>query len=227
MDECEIERVTQGNLEIMNPISEKKLLLAGKYADLRPGKSVLDIGCGNGTLLDLWQKEFGIKGTGIELQNASASRAKGRLHNTGISIIEGDALSYVPEETYDTVCALGTSFIFDGAEKTLEHLAGFVKEGGSLVIGDRFWRKTVVPPEFAREWREVPTSFELISTARFLGFTLGGLICASDDEWDLYESAVWQNAVSEKMYDYLELIQDEYLAFGREFMGWGCFVFRS
>ena len=227
MDEDEIGMLTQGKMNIMNPVSEKKLILAGKYANLKPGMLVLDVGCGNGTLLSLWQKEFGISGTGIELQKESAARAKELLRGTGISVIEGDAAECIPEGPYDTVCAFGTSFIFGGAEKTLEYLAGFVKEGGSLVIGDRFWKKESVPPDFAREWRDVPTSLELVSTARYLGLTLTGMLSASDEEWDQYESAVWQNAVSENLYDYLEQIQDEYLTYGREYMAWGCFVFRS
>jgi len=227
MDDDEIGKLTQGNMRIMNPVSETKLILAGKYANLKPGMSVLDVGCGNGTLLHLWQKEFGISGTGIELQKESAARARDLLKNTDIYIIEGDALSYLPDEPYDVVCAFGTAFIFGGAEKAMEHLAGFVKEGGSLVIGDRFWKKESVPPDFAREWRDVPTSLELVSTARYLGLTLAGMLSASDEEWDQYESAVWKNAISEHMYDYLEQIQDEYLTYGREYMAWGSFVFRS
>ncbi|WP_319378098.1 SAM-dependent methyltransferase [uncultured Methanocorpusculum sp.] len=226
MDDDEIGKRTQSNLKIMNPVSETKLILAGKYANLKPGMSVLDVGCGNGTLLDLWHKEFGIVGTGIELQKESASRARNLLEGTGITVIEGDGAAYIPDESFDAVCAFGTAFIFGGAEAALEQLAGQVKEGGCLVIGDRVWKKTMVPPEFAREWGEVPTAFELTSTARELGFTLTGMISASSDDWDRYESAIWQNAVSENMDEYLRYIQDEYLAYGREFMDWSCFVFQ-
>jgi len=84
-DEDEIGMLTQGNMNIMNPVSEKKLILSRKYANLKPGMSVLDVGCGNGTLLSLWHKEFGISGCGIELQKESASRAKELLQGTGYS----------------------------------------------------------------------------------------------------------------------------------------------
>ncbi len=53
------------------------------------------------------------------------------------------------------------------------------------------------------------------------------MISASSDDWGRYESAVWQNAVSKNMDGYLRHIQDEYLACGREFMDWSCFVFKS
>lgn len=227
MDDDEIGKLTQGNMRIMNPVSETKLILAGKYANLKPGMSVLDVGSGNGTLLHLWHKAFGICGTGIELQKESASRAKELLRGTGITVIEEDAAAYVPNESYDVVSVFGTAFIFGGTEAALNHLAGYVKDGGCLVIGDRVWKKTVVPPEFAREWAEVPTAFELTSAARELGFTLTGMISASSDDWDRYDSAVWQNAASKNMDGYLRHIQDEYLAYGREFMEWSCFVFKS
>ncbi len=45
MDDYEIGKLTQGNMKIMNPVSETKLILARKYANLKPGMSVLDVGC--------------------------------------------------------------------------------------------------------------------------------------------------------------------------------------
>ncbi|MDU9375913.1 putative protein YjhP [Methanocorpusculaceae archaeon Sp1] len=239
MDFAEIETITQGTLKIMNPISEEKLLQAGKTAGLAPKKRVLDIGCGNGTTLSLWHKAFGITGTGIELRQSSAATARNTLAGTTIEIRCVDAATLVPKEPYNTVAALGTSFIFGGAEKALAHLAEHADENGStIVIGDRFWRTDRVPAEFAREWREVPTAYEIASTARDLGFTLAGMITASTDEWDAYESAIWKNALeyidarendpaSDEVALYLEQIQDEYLAYGREYMGWGLFVLRQ
>lgn len=239
MEFAEIETITQGELEIMNPISEEKLLRAGKMAGLCPGKRVLDIGCGNGTALSLWHKTFGITGTGIEIRPSSAARARNTLAGTPIEIRCVDASVLVPKEPYDAVTALGTSFIFGGAEKALAHLAEYADENGSVVlIGDRFWRTDRVPPEFARGWTEVPTAYELAVTARELGFTLTGMITASTDEWDAYESAIWNSALAyidlhenepaaDELAAYLEQIQDEYLAYGREYIGWGLFVFRQ
>ena len=152
MEFAEIETITQGELEIMNPISEEKLLRAGKMAGLCPGKRVLDIGCGNGTALSLWYKTFGITGTGIEIRPSSAARARNTLAGTPIEIRCVDASVLAPKEPYDVVTALGTSFIFGGAEKALANLAEYADENGSVVlIGDRFWRTDRVPPEFARE----------------------------------------------------------------------------
>lgn len=215
----------------MNPVSEEKLILAGKYANLSSDTRVLDLGCGNGTALFLWNKTFGITGTGIEIRKSSAKKAKELLAGTGIEILADDATEF-PDDTYNAVSAIGISFLFDGVEGALHHIAEF--EADAIIIGDRFWGRKEVPPEFSREWAEVPTSFEVVETARKLGYRLAGLITATKDEWDVYESAIWQNCVSyialEKegaleVAEYLECIQDEYLSFGREYMDWGQFVF--
>ncbi len=44
MDDDEIGKLTQGNMKIMNPVSETKLILAGKYANLKPGMSDAETG---------------------------------------------------------------------------------------------------------------------------------------------------------------------------------------
>ncbi|MDE2545633.1 MAG: methyltransferase type 12, partial [Methanocorpusculum sp.] len=64
------------------------------------------------------------------------------------------------------------------------------------------------------------------------------LISASPDECYTYESSIWTSALeyidlhenepaADELAAYLEQIQDEYLAYGREYMGWGLFIFRQ
>lgn len=228
----ELDEITQGNLSIMNPVSFEKLIQVGKLANFSDGTKVLDIGCGNGTALSLWQKNFGITGTGVELRSSSAENAKKLLSERGIEVLNIDAKMFDGVEEYDAISMIGTAFIFGGVEGALYHAAGF--EYKYILIGDRFWSGKYVPPEFSREWMEVPTAFELVGTARELGYQLLGLVAATKDEWDLYESSIWQNALSyiasgksvaEEVSEYLERIQDEYLSYGREFMDWGVFVF--
>ncbi|MBL6952501.1 MAG: methionine biosynthesis protein MetW [Alphaproteobacteria bacterium] len=74
-------------------------VLAGMVA---PGARVLDIGCGDGDLLDFLQRERNIDGRGMELSqdgvNASVSR--------GLSVVQGDAdwdLADYPDGAFDVV----------------------------------------------------------------------------------------------------------------------------
>ena len=61
---------------------------------------VLDIGCGDGTLLRLLAEKRGVDGRGIELSQAGVNSCVAR----GLSVIQGDAdtdLVYYPDLAFD------------------------------------------------------------------------------------------------------------------------------
>ena len=73
------------------------LLIAEMVA---PGSRVLDIGCGDGTLLRILSEKHGVDGRGIELSQAGVNQCVAQ----GLSVIQGDAdtdLVYYPEAAFD------------------------------------------------------------------------------------------------------------------------------
>lgn len=63
---------------------------------------VLDVGCGDGALLDLLVHERGIDGRGLELSQSGVNKCVAR----GLSVVQGNAdtdLSYYPDNGFDTV----------------------------------------------------------------------------------------------------------------------------
>lgn len=69
---------------------------------VEPGSRVLDVGCGDGTLLSWLGKRKDVDGRGIELSMAGVSAAVAQ----GLSVIQGDAdtdLKHYPAGAFDTV----------------------------------------------------------------------------------------------------------------------------
>jgi methionine biosynthesis protein MetW len=65
-----------------------------------PGSRVLDIGCGDGTLLRILADKHGVDGRGIELSQAGVNSCVAQ----GLAVIQGDAdddLAYYPDLAFD------------------------------------------------------------------------------------------------------------------------------
>ncbi len=85
------------------------------------GASVIDIGCGEGDLLDWLQREKAIRGRGIEINQQRVNRAIAR----GLSVIQGDAgsdLAYYPTQAYDYAILSQTLQALDNPREVLEQL---------------------------------------------------------------------------------------------------------
>jgi len=67
---------------------------------VRPGARVLDVGCGEGALLELLEREKGVDGRGIEISASGVSACLAR----GLSVMQGDAdrdLAEFPARAFD------------------------------------------------------------------------------------------------------------------------------
>jgi methionine biosynthesis protein MetW len=67
---------------------------------VRPGSRVLDVGCGEGELLELLAREKGVEGRGLEISPEGVSACLAR----GLAVVQGDAdddLDYFPARAFD------------------------------------------------------------------------------------------------------------------------------
>jgi methionine biosynthesis protein MetW len=60
---------------------------------VRPGSRVLDVGCGEGALLELLTRDKGVDGRGLEISQAGVSAALAR----GLAVVQGDADRDLPD----------------------------------------------------------------------------------------------------------------------------------
>ena len=78
-------------------------------ADLLPNNTrVLDVGCGDGSLMNLLKKEKNVEVRGLELNQENVQEC---IHR-GLPVIQGNAeteLHQFPDKSFDYVCLLYTS----------------------------------------------------------------------------------------------------------------------
>ncbi|MBX3597507.1 MAG: methionine biosynthesis protein MetW [Rhizobiaceae bacterium] len=91
-------------------------------ADLIPaGAKVLDVGCGNGELLELLRDEKNIDARGVEISQRGVNECVAR----GLSVIQGDAdtdLVYYPDSSFDYALLSQTLQATRNPRQVLEHL---------------------------------------------------------------------------------------------------------
>jgi methionine biosynthesis protein MetW len=136
-------------------------LIAGMIA---PGSRVLDIGCGDGALIDYLYRTRGCDARGLELDMAEVTRAVAH----GLPVMQGDAdsdLSQYPEAAFDYVVLSRT---LQAVERPAEVLRQMLRIGRHAVVSfPNFghWRvrwqllasgRMPVTSVWSRPWHETP-----------------------------------------------------------------------
>lgn len=240
MNFLELKDIAEREIELVNPISPQKILTIGKYAGMAPGKTLLDFGCGYAEPLALWSENFGVSGIGIEVRQNAVQRARDKIVARGLTdrlqIVHGNGaeISFEPG-SFDFAACVGASFIWGGYRPALQALKRFIKPGGKIIIGEPYWLKETVPPDFAQAQGEVHSEAWLLRVTQDEGLDVQYVVRASQDDWDRYEAANWDGLLRwieenpshperRQVIDHLHESQDEYFTYGREYFGWALYL---
>lgn len=240
MEFFDLVNISERYMEIVNPSTPEKIVKLGRFLRLREGSRVIDFGCGYGEALVLWAKQFGIHGTGIDVRQHVCERAKRKVAAKGLSdrieIVCGKGADYVFEEqAFDAATCIGASFIWDGYRSAIRAMKPAIRPGGRVGIGEPYWTRDRVPPEYAAQMPSIHTEYQLLQMAREEGFDFEYVIRASHDDWDRYEADNWHGLIRwieenpehperGEVIAHLHRIQDQYLKYEREYVGWAMYV---
>jgi SAM-dependent methyltransferase len=107
-------------------------VIAGLLAHQRP-RCVLDVGCGEGLLLDHFRPREGGSYLGIDL-SAAAIEAAGRRGDDRARCVVADAEAFAPEERLDAVVLNECLYYFRDPLGQAERYHGLLRQGGILIV---------------------------------------------------------------------------------------------
>jgi SAM-dependent methyltransferase len=233
--------IVERDHDIQNPTSPEKIRLLGSYLRLTEKSRVLDVACGKAGPALILASTYGCRILGVELRQGFAEEARARIAASGLeSLIEvqtGDGADVeFGVEVWDAALCLGASFVWGTIAHAAAALSPAVRRGGFVVVGEPFWRQWPLPDGIdANEFVSLDAT-----VARFErdGLATTGIIAASDDDWDHYESLHWR-AVEEWLAeepdhpDAAEIRarhrrhRGDHFGFRRALLGWAIFVGRK
>ena len=245
MDVIEQHEIAEANHRILNPFTDRKLMLLGEICRLGRTQRQLDLACGKGEMLARWAQRFGITGVGVDISGVFLDAAQRRAGELGVTdrveFVEADAGNYDAEPgSFDVVSCIGATWIGGGLAGTLELIRRLLRAGGLLLVGEPFWHEP--PPEEAFVALECgPDDFTSLGGTldRFdaAGLELIEMVLADGDSWDRYVAAQWVTVAdwlhanptspdAATMRAYLDHGRRTHLQYQRRYLGWGVFVCR-
>jgi len=233
--------IVERDHELQNPTSPDKIRLLGDYLRLTSESRVLDIASGKGGPASILAEAYGCTISAVEIRPLFAEEARKRAASAGLgSLIDvqtADASSLqIEPESFDAAICIGAAFVWGTIADAAAALWPTVPPGGFVAIGEPFWRHWPLPEDIEEQGfvglEETAARFERA------GFQITGIIAASEDDWDHYESQHWR-AIAEWLAEHPEhpgaeefrtgheRYRSDYFRYKRALLAWAIFVGRK
>lgn len=179
--------IAEADIEIQNPVTDRKLRLLDDYCDIQDGMRVLDVGCGKAWLMRQWADRFAIEGVGIETNPAFLAAAQRKAPAKGrLEFIDSPADTYTPAPaSFDVVLCLGAAFALGGFVPAVDWMTTAAKPGGTIVIGDLTLRHR---PTLNTHQHLPLDPVESLGVVQRHGAEVSAMISASEADFERYVS---------------------------------------
>ncbi len=103
-------------------------------ADVKSGKSVLDVACGTGVLIPYYLNR-GVKSvTAVDISQEMVKIAQSKFNSSNVKIICEDAEEYSFQEKFDCIIIYNAIPHFTDIQKLINHLYKYLNDNGSLTV---------------------------------------------------------------------------------------------
>jgi cyclopropane fatty-acyl-phospholipid synthase-like methyltransferase len=235
-------------LPVCNALSMERLEATVRRAGLKPGATVMDIGCAYGEVSIHLARAFDARVTAVELDPVMAEGAEARVQAAGLSErisvrSETSAAALAALPPFDLIVAIGST---EPAGKGLREpalvfaaLSQHLTSGGALLWGDLFWQDE--PPAPLRQLVETGGYYvghdAWQAAARDAGLEVISAEISDEAEWAAYRTSM-ETAIA----DWLDAHPDHadapsvaatahrikmMLDFGAPYLGFGLYLFRK
>ena len=212
---------------IDSPISEENFNRIIDFMELNPEQTVLDVGCGKGTLLKSLFEKYGISGIGVDRSEERIEVARHQIgDNPRIELITADINDLEIDRRFDVVCCFGEWYGFPG----LDFLSRYLNTDGIILYGTNIWRKKPDADYINRfgndeTERDFRTLDESIDYYYLNGSEVLYLYTSTKEECDHYQSSIWKSRTYSDMNEDRER-KAQYVKWIREYHGWSAWILR-
>ena len=175
------------NRYLISMTPAEQLMRLGFEAGMSRGAAVLDLCCGYGAMLGIWNEAFGIRGVGVDRSHEFITEGRKHLSEkglAGVTLVEADVMEWTCDERFDFVSLSGEDF--GGFGGTIRFLEKFAKPGGKLIIGTRYSKAETPPRELTEFEGETLSLGQMNRAVREHGYFITSMATDTHAEWERY-----------------------------------------
>ena len=179
-------KTIEDNEYLISMVSIDQILRFGYEAGLNENSRVLDLCCGYGTVLKVWNEAFNVTGVGVDRDESFISIGKQRLKKAEIdkvTLVCDDVTLYRDDEKYDVVILSET---IGSIADTLRLGERFLKKDGFLAYQKLYSKVKNLPRELVEFDGEVLPLSALNHIFNENGYQMVSMAGDTDSAWERY-----------------------------------------